>query len=213
MQVNTGSESGSASSVVGAGSAGTAPVKALTGFRLKLQQMLAGAQAVIPDGTSITTAGGVLTKAQVVKKLTDELSEFQAIDAGLTALGMARVQLRDDLPKMHSFYTELKDALSVQFGRGSPLLAQFGLKPRQVPRRLTPEQRVARAEKARQTRLLRHTGGVRQKAAVQYQGTVKVSTALAPTPAANSPAAPSVDVSPGASTPGKTAVTPPASSG
>jgi hypothetical protein len=213
MQVNTGSESGSASNVGGAGSAGTAPVKALKGLRLKLQQMLAGAQAVIPEGSSITTTAGSLTKAAIVKMLTDELSEFQAVDAGVTALGVARVQLRDDLPEIHAIYTELKDALSAQFGRRNPLLAQFGLKPQQVRKQLTPEQRVARAAKARQTRLLRHTGGVRQKAAVQYQGEVDVSTQLKPTQAASTPAAPSVDVSPGASTPGKPAVVPPVSTG
>jgi hypothetical protein len=213
MQMNTGSESGSASSVGGAGSAGTAPVKALKGFRLKLQQMLAGAESVIPDGTFMTTTGGSLTKAAVVKKLTDGLSEFQTVDAGLTALGVARVQVRDDLPQLHAFYTELKDALSAQFGRGSPLLAQFGLKPRAPRKKLTPEQRVARAAKARQTRLLRHTGGVKQKAAVQYQGKVEVSTKLDPAPAVSTPAAPSAEVSPGASTPGTPAVIPPASTG
>ena len=77
-------------------------MKALKGFRLKLQQILAGAQAVIPDGSSITTTGGSMTKAQVVKKLTDDLSEFQAVDAGVTALGVARVQLPElDRDRVH----------------------------------------------------------------------------------------------------------------
>jgi hypothetical protein len=187
-------------------------VKAPKGLRLKLQQLLAGVQAVIPDGTFITTTGGSLTKAAIVKELTDDVSEFQAVDAGLTALGVARVQVRDDLPQMHALYTELKDALSAQFGRGSPLLAQFGLKPRAPRKKLTPEQRVARAAKARQTRLMRHTGGVRQKAAVQYDGKVKVSTELSP-PAGNTSPAPPAEVSPGASTPGKPAVIPPVSTG
>jgi len=213
MQVNTGSESGSASSVGGAGSAGTAPVKAPKGFRLKLQQMLAGVEAVIPEGTSITTAGGSLTKAAIVKMLTDEVSEFETVDAGVTALGVARMQIREDLPQMQRLYTELKDALSVQFGRRSPLLAQFGLKPQQVRKQLTPEQRVAAAVKARQTRLMRHTGGVRQKATVQYQGKVNVSTELEPAHAVNTPVAPSVEVSPGVSAPGQPAVVPPVSTG
>jgi hypothetical protein len=213
MQVNTGSESGSVSSVGGAGSVGTAPVKALKGLRLELQQMLAGIQAVIPDGTSITTPGGSLTKAAIAKTLTDDLSEFQAIDAGVTALRLARVQLRDDLPQMHKLITELKYALITQFGRGSPMLAQFGVKPRQEPKPLTPEQRVARAAKARQTRLMRQTGGVRQKAAVQYDGKVSVSTELEPAKAVSTTAAPSVEVSPGVSTPGKPAVVPPVSTG
>jgi hypothetical protein len=188
-------------------------VKALKGFRLKLQQMLAGLEAVIPDGTSITTTGGSLTKAAIVKILTDDVSEFQTVDAGVTALGVARKQIRDDLPQMHQLYTELKDALSAQFGRASPLLAQFGLSPQKARKQLTPEQRVARAEKARQTRAMRHTGGVRQKAAVQYQGQVDVSTELKPTQAVSTTAAPSVEVSPGASAPGKPAVVPPVSTG
>jgi hypothetical protein len=213
MQVNTGSESGSASSVGGAGSAGTAPVKPPKGFRLKLQQMLAGVEAVIPDGNSITTTGGSMTKAAMVKILTDEVSEFETVDAGVTALGVARKQIREDLPQMHKLYTELKDALSAQFGRGSPLLAQFGINPQKLRKPLTPEQRVARAAKARQTRLLRHTGGVRQKAAVQYDGKVSVSTELEPAQAVSTTAAPSVEVSPGASITGKPAVVPPVSSG
>jgi hypothetical protein len=213
MQVNTGSESGSASSVEGGGSAGTAPVKAPKGFRLKLEQMLAGVRAVIPEGTSITTTGGSLAKAAIVQMLTDDVSEFEAIDVGMTAVGVARVQKRDDLPQMHKLYNELKDALSAQFGRGSPLLAQFGLKPRQTSRPLTPEQRVARAVKARQTRLLRHTGGVRQKAAVQYEGKVNVSSSLEPAPPVSTTVAPSVEVSPGVSAPDKPAVIPPVGSG
>ena len=183
------------------------------GFRLKLQQMLAGVEAVIPDGNSITTTGGSLTKAAMVKILTDEVSEFEAVDAGVTTLGVARKQIREDLPQMHKLYTEMKDALSAQFGRGSPLLAQFGINPQKLRKPLTPEQRVARAVKARQTRLLRHTGGVRQKAAVQYDGKVNVSTELEPAQAVSTTAAPSVEVSPGASVTGKPAVIPPVSSG
>ncbi len=213
METNTNSGSGSASSVVGAGSSGTAPVKVLTGFRLRLQQMLAGVQALIPDGASTTTPGGSLTKAQIVSKLMVGMSDFEAVDAGLTALGVARLQLRDDLPELETFYSELKDSLSVQFGKRSPLLAQFGLKPQQLRKVMTPETRVARAEKARQTRMLRHTGGVRQKAQVLYEGTVKVNTVLRPAQAVDTSSAPSADVSPGVTTPGKPAETPPAGSG
>jgi hypothetical protein len=188
-------------------------VKTVKGFRLKLEQMLAGAQAVIPDGTSITTPGGSLTQAAIVKTLTDGLSEYQAIDTEQLALGKDRLQLRKDLPNLHSFYTELKDALVGQFGKQSPMLTQFGLKPRQARKKLTPEQRVVRAAKAHQTRLLRHTGGVRQKAAVLYSGKVDVSTALEPQSAVATTAAPSVEVSPGAIASGKPAVVPPASTG
>ena len=177
-------------------------MKAPRGLRLELQQMLAGVQAVIPDGTLINTPGGSQSKVAVVKELTDALSEYQAIDIPQAALVAARKQLRDDLPRLHALYTELKDALSASFGRQNPLLAQFGLKPRRLPKPLTPEQRVARAVKARQTRLLRHTGGVRQKAAVQYKGQVNVSTQLQPMPEPPAAAAPPVAVTPEAPAPG-----------
>jgi hypothetical protein len=213
MQTNTGSESGSASSVGGAVSGGTAPAKTPKGFRLSLQQMLAGLQAVIPDGSSLPTTGGSLTKADMVKRLSDGMSEYLAIDAEVTALGKARLQLRDDLPALQAYYVEVKESLLLYFGKRSPQLAQFGLAPQKLRKPLTSEQKVARAEKARATRQLRHTGGVRQKAAVQYEGAVDVASALRPTPGPNTSAAPSVEASPGVGTPGKPAATPPASTG
>ena len=210
---NTGSTEASASSVGGTESAGSVPMKAPKGLRSELQQMLAGVQAVIPDGTLINTPGGSQSKVALVKELTDALSEYQAIDIPQAALVAARKQLRDDLPRLHALYTELKDALSASFGRQNPLLAQFGLKPRQLPKPLTPEQRVARAVKARQTRLLRHTGGVRQKAAVQYRGRVNVSTQLQPMPDPLAAAAPPVEVTPEAPAPSVPKATASGSSG
>ena len=188
-------------------------MKAPKGLRFELQQMLAGVQAVIPDGTLINTPGGSQSKVAVVKELTDALSEYQAIDIPQAALVAARKQLRDDLPRLHALYTELKDALSASFGRQNPLLAQFGLKPRQLPKPLTPEQRVARAVKARQTRSLRHTGGVRQKASVQYEGRVNVSTQLQPMPDPLAAAAPPVEVTPEAPAPSVPKATASGSSG
>jgi hypothetical protein len=213
MQTNTGSESGSASSVGGAGSGGTAPAKTVKGWRLKLQQMLAGIEAVIPEGSSLPTTGGSLAKVEMVQRLSDGMSEYLAIDTVVTALGKARLQLRDDLPALQSFYTEVKDALLLYFGKRSPQLTQFGLAPQKSRKPLTSEQNVARAVKARATRQLRHTGGVRQKAEVQYQGQVDVSTQLRMPPEPNTSAAPSVEVSPGVSASGKPTVIPPASSG
>jgi len=213
MEMNTGSASGSASSVGATGSTGPVAVNEPKGFRLKLQQMLAGVQAVIPDGNSVIIPGGSMTKVEIVKRLTAGTSDYLTVDTSLTALRLARVQLRGELPDLRVLYDQLKASLSASFGKGSPLLAQFGLSPQKARKQLTPEQRVARAAKARATRQLRHTGGVRQKAAVQYQGLVDVSHQLRPQPAPSTGAAPSADVSPGVSTPDKPAETPPARAG
>jgi hypothetical protein len=208
MQTNTQNTSST-----GAGSTGTAQAKAASGTRLKLQQMLAGVQAAIPDGSSLIVPGGSLSKAEIVKRLTDGSSEYEAVDAGVAALGQVRFTLGADIPGLKGFLAELKNALKAQFGSRSPMLAQFGLSPQKVRKQLTPEQRVARAEKARQTRLLRHTGGVQQKAAVKYQGQVVVATQALPAPEAASPTAPTVEASPTVTKPGTPAGTPTGAAG
>jgi hypothetical protein len=167
---------------------GTGPTRPPKGLRQKLERMLAGAMAM-PEGSTIPTAGGMIAKADWVRQLKVGVARFRAVDARLTALRVARVELLkvvDDLQEQH---TQWKASLAVSLGRRSPVLAQFGIKPHVDRQKLTSEQRVVRAEKARQTRLLRHTGGVRQKAAMRYQGTVNVSATLAASELVRNPGA------------------------
>jgi hypothetical protein len=83
--------------------------------------------------------------------------------------------LKDASVADHQLYTKLRDAMIAYFGKRSPMLTQFGIKPRQPRRQLTPEQKVVRAQKARLTRAARHTTGKRQKAAVKFDGTLAVT--------------------------------------
>ena len=159
--------------------AGIIHARAPKGLRERLERMLAGAMSM-PDGSSIPTVGGTVPKAEMVARLAAAVAYFEAIDAHLLALKLARVRLLEAASDLQEMHTQWKTSLAASLGRKSPLLAHFGLKPHVDRRAMTPEERVVRAEKARQTRKLRHTGGRRQKAALKFRGKVDVSSQLLP---------------------------------
>jgi hypothetical protein len=169
METNTTPRSSPATSA-------TRPPK---GLRQKLGRMLAGVIAM-PDGAIIPTRGGLVPKSEMVNRLAAAVGMFEAVDAQLNALQVARVQLLGAVGGFQELHAELQASVSVLLGRRSPELAFFGIKPHADRRPLNSEQRVVRAEKARQTRRLRHTKGSRQKAAIKFTGKVDVNAELRP---------------------------------
>ena len=113
------------------------------GFRLKISQMIAGIQAVIPDGSSVTIGGVTTAKADLVSALMKGSMTYQAIDAAVMAAKGARSQLRDDLPGLQKQYNGIKYAVVAFLGQGSPQLAQFGIKLSRGSTPLTPAQKAS----------------------------------------------------------------------
>jgi hypothetical protein len=148
--------------------------------------MLAGLQAM-PDDAQLPIRRGVVPKAVRISQLAAVLDLFAAVDAQLIVLKIARAQLLNAVGDLPEMLAELQASLSLLHGRRSPELASFGIKPYADRRSLSPDQRVVRAEKVRQTRRLRHTKGSRQKAAIKFTGKIDVNTELKPT---NAPSAP-----------------------
>jgi hypothetical protein len=187
---------------------------ARTGLQQKVSQMIAGIQAVIPDGSSVAVGGTTVAKADLVNELMQISSAYQAIDAGVLASKAARSQLNEQLPGFRKQYFGIKDAMLAFLGRGNPQLAQFGIAVSKGSKSLTPSQKVVKAAKALKTRALRHTMGKVQKAAVQYTGELQLAvsetTPAAPAdetaPAAAPPAAPAAQGTAVASTPAVTPV-------
>jgi len=198
MGTNTSSGSGSGSGSSG-GTATTGGAQLSTvvpkGLRLKVSQMIAGIQAVVPEGSSVAVGGVVLAKADLVNELMQISSAYQAIDAGVMAARAARSQLSAQLPGFHKQYTGIKDAILALLGRGNPQLAQFGITTSNGSKPLTPAQKVVRAAKSLKTRALRHTMGKVQKAAVQYTGDLEVAVNE------TAPSAPADDTAPAAAPP------------
>jgi len=210
--VNSGSGSGGAVTTGGAQMGAAAP----RGLRQEVSQLIAGIQAVIPDGSSVTIGGLAMAKADLVNELSQISAVYQAIDAGVLAAKGARSRLKSGFSGFHKTYVGIKDAMIAFLGRGNPQLAQLGIKASTGSKPLTPAQTVVKAEKAKKTRALRHTMGKVQKAAVQYTGalevavkeTVPAATANDTAPAAAPPAAAEAqDTVVAKSTPAETPVT------
>ena len=90
------------------------------GFRQKISQMIAGIQAVIPDGSSVAVGGVTVAKADLVNELMQISSAYQAIDAGVLAAKAARSQLNGQLPGFRKQYVGIKDAIVGVLGPGEP---------------------------------------------------------------------------------------------
>ncbi len=142
-----------------------APVVAPKGYRLVLQQMLQGWQAVIPSDSTMLSSAGSLTQAAVVG--CKWLGAYTALDTQATAYKQARVPVESLQPEARQYLAVLKAALANALGPQSPQLAQFGLKPRKTPRPLTSQQLAVKAAKAKATRKLRGTTGPAQKASIK----------------------------------------------
>jgi hypothetical protein len=205
MSTNAVAISGSSSGVPVTTGGGQSITAAPKEFRQKISQLIAGIQAVIPDGSSVTVGGQAVAKADLVNELMQISSAYQAIDAAVVAAKGARSQLSGQLPGFHKQYVGTKDALVALLGRGNPQLARFGITTSNGSKPLTSTQKVVRAAKALKTRALRHTMGKVQKAAVQYVGDLQVAvnetTPVAPADETAPAAAPQAQGAAVASTP------------
>jgi hypothetical protein len=177
MNSNNNPTGGGSSTADAGGSAqsGATIVGTRKGLRSSLQQLLQGIEAVVPDGSSLPVGSGNETKAAMVAEITQVLAVYNTAEAQQVALKATRTQLKDASSADRQLYTKLKEALIAFYGKGSPLLPQFGIRPRQTRRPLTSAQKVARAEKARLTRAARHTMGKRQRAGVKSDAKLAVS--------------------------------------
>jgi hypothetical protein len=157
------------------------------GLRQKLERMFAGVSQSLPDGTSVPTPDGPLSRDEVLAQLSKGMARFEAVDAQLIALQQTRKLLLKDAAELHRICNMLNDSIAAIIGRDSPRMEHFGLKSRKPRQALTSEKKLVRAVKARETRRLRHTGGKRQKAAIRYRGPVDVSVQFNPATTPESP--------------------------
>jgi outer membrane protein TolC len=127
--------------------------------------------------------------SSLITSLAAVLGLFAGSDSSRQALKSALLALKAAIPGARAQLADIKVALVALFGRGNPILENFGLNV--APRRkLTSTQLAASKAKAAATRVLRGTQGKRKKASVKYLGTVDVQASLAGTPAASGNAPP-----------------------
>jgi hypothetical protein len=176
------------------------------GFRLKMQQFLAGAQSVLPAGSSLPGINAApMTQASIVAELNTGLSAYGAVDAQVTALKTTRAQLQAQLPGLRTYCEQLRNALVAFFGSSNPQLEMFGLTPKSKATKTLVE-KISAVTLGQQTRVMRGTKGAKQKSKIKASGSVVVSTSVSATgtaaPAAGAPGASAQAAVPG-TVPGK----------
>ena len=148
-------------------------MKSIGAFEQQLQQMEAGVEKILPQGSTLVVERSPQTADQLAARLKGYLQLFADLrDQKAQALQQLGA-FHQRMPEVHQYYADLKTSLVAFFGRGSPELSQFGISER-VRTPLTGEQRAVAHAKALNTRKVRHTLGRKQKLAQDAAPTVLV---------------------------------------
>ena len=123
--------------------------------------------------------------SDIIKALQTRIAAANTVQSTRATWQAAVKANADERASSRTLVLGVTQVLQVMYGGSIDTLAEFGLKPRKVPAPLTPEQRVAKAAKAKATRAARHTMGTKQKAKVKGTVTTIVTPA---SPAAPPPA-------------------------
>jgi len=209
--IPAGALSATGSSIIGIVAAGTTSTSAnrkVAGFRLNLQAMLSGVQTYLPSDASLPTVNAApLTAAALTSEPKAVLNAYATVAQLAVALKQARLSLLPQVSSARTLYAEAKQALTTFLGPSNPALAHFGLPVKTARRKPDAAAILASVVKAKGTRVIRHTMGSRQKAALKFQGSVVVNTQL------NAPAATTVSAAPSAPAAAPAAVAPAPASG
>ena len=167
----------------------------LHGMEQRLTCAVEGLTKAIPSSvTSLTVGTVVYPVADLAKKVESLLKTWKDVKAAQDVIAVAMQQRPLDEAEGRELLRDLKVALYALLGRQSPKLAEFGFVADLPHERLTPEQLVLRAAKARLTRQARGTKGPREREAIKVSGTPTV--VLGPPGSVAPPGAPVVPTTP-----------------
>jgi hypothetical protein len=138
------------------------------GNELILTDALTAVPANIPAKSAVTIGGVSFTQAQLVAQVTTLLAPIQAARVAKLAFTAAVLARKQNDPAVQTFVANFKAAIIALFGRGSPVLAQFGFTPHK-PRTTTAGQTVVKTARAKATRAKLGTKGPQQKAQLLAQ--------------------------------------------
>ena len=174
-------------------------------FEDKVTTRLNGVESNLPSDTSLVINGKTFTVASIVSVLQAVVGLFaaktQAQAQAKVLISAAVGALNAELPTANQFLSGLDTALVGQFGKGNPVLANFGLSTgkKKTPTVTTKAKAKGTAELTRQARntmgkveRLKVTGGTAELAVVGPSGQLLSGStpgAAAPTTAAPAPAA------------------------
>jgi hypothetical protein len=118
----------------------------------RIAARIKGATNELGTGDTVEVLGVTYDAVQLTAKLQTCQAPYTATDQAHHAFSEA-VKARDTAqPGTLEFLDALDSAVEGKFGPRSPKVESFGISPRKAPRTLTPEQKLAKAEKSRLTR-------------------------------------------------------------
>lgn len=132
-----------------------------------VKEVLTGLETSVPKGLKVLMVGNEELSISQLAKVLKEHDDLWRIPEELGAAFHAAVENRESkVPTVRDFMTDVKYALVAAMGSKNPELLKFGIEPKRARRKLTSQERVEAAAKARATRKERHTMGRRQKEAL-----------------------------------------------
>jgi hypothetical protein len=135
----------------------------------KLQQAMKAVEKNLPADGTLVLEGKTWTQPALLQTLKQVVDLFGAVaDAKAKYLQQLTV-LNQAVPEVKKLYTNLGTALRVQFGKGHPVLSEFGVASG-VRKQRTSETAVLASAKSRMTRSARHTMGSRQRQSITAVG-------------------------------------------
>jgi hypothetical protein len=149
------------------------------GFEAKVKIALAGMQKYLPADSTLVINGATRTVAQIEADFSALLAKFDAVRSVKAQWQLAIQAVHDALPAEREEYLSLKKVLEGQLGRGNPQLLEYGFSVGK-PKPASAETKVLAAAKAKATRQLRHTLGVKQKLALSEAVTEPSVVVVAP---------------------------------
>jgi hypothetical protein len=152
-------------------------------------KVIAGIQKNLQGTSSLQLAGTTYSPADLVKLIPSRASQVGAVTAANATWHAAVAAEKELNAKLTTVIQALRQYALNAYGVTSPVLADFGFTAT-ARKPLTPEQKVARAAKAKATRAARHTmGKVQKKTVTGTTAAAPAAPAPAPAPSA-APAAP-----------------------
>ncbi|MEZ0229029.1 MAG: hypothetical protein ACAI25_10420 [Planctomycetota bacterium] len=140
------------------------------GLELKVDKILKGIRAALPQGKTVDVDGKTYTVDELVKRLEPYGPIFSRPRELRAALRRAVADRRVAAPEVAEFLTSLHAGLAGTLGRDNPVIEELGFPPRKTRRDETVEEKLRRVAKAQLTREERHTLGPRQKESLKADG-------------------------------------------
>ncbi|MHB1847261.1 MAG: hypothetical protein ACYCWW_20750 [Deltaproteobacteria bacterium] len=138
--------------------------------KAKLTTVIDGCNNLLPKTSTVTLLGKAQTPAALVSVFEAALTAISAVtDAKAAYQGAVQAQ-RTSLQAARALYLALEKFLQASYGKGSPVLGQFGFSTAS-PQKPTAEKKAAAAAQAKLTKKVRGTDkGKRQKLAITPNG-------------------------------------------